>query len=107
MWGGWSATPLCATPSAWSGHGLSPRLPDHRFDPYVGLPSNPPSVRPLQNFDSLISHSCIDLPVLSDTEDDISSRMFSGILYLQDNLGSETSYYDGISSMSLLNTSVI
>ena len=44
---------------------------------------------------------------MSDIEDDISSRMFSGNLYLQYNLGSETGHYEGISSLSLLNTSAI
>jgi hypothetical protein len=45
---------------------------------------------------------------MSDIEDDISSRMFSGKFYFQDNLlGSETSHYEGIGSMSQLNTSAI
>ena len=33
--------------------------------------------------------------------------MFSGELYLQDNLGSEKSHYEGIRSKSQLNTSAI
>jgi hypothetical protein len=44
---------------------------------------------------------------MSDIEDDIFSRMFSGNLYLQDNLGSERSHYEGKTSLSLLSTSAI
>ena len=44
---------------------------------------------------------------MSDIEDDIYSRMFGGNLYLQDILGSETSHFEGLSSLSLLNTSAI
>jgi hypothetical protein len=50
------------------------------------------------NFSQLMSFASF-FP-MSDIEDDISSRMFSGKLYLQDNLGSETSHYEGICSMS-------
>ena len=44
---------------------------------------------------------------MSDIEDDICSRMFSGNLYLQDSLGSKTSHHECISSLTLLNTSAI
>jgi hypothetical protein len=41
---------------------------------------------------------------MSDIEDDISLGVFSGNFYLQDNLGSETTHYEGIISLNLLNT---
>ena len=83
---------------------------DHKFAPAVGLPTHPPPLPPFAKLKSMNFSQWFCFASffpMSDIEDDISSRMFSGNLYLQDNLGSETGHYEGISSLSLLNTSAI